>query len=202
MVIRAAWGRGGGRQREQSIPAVQPSVPYLEPKNSRPRPGSVAFIMALLAVGVGLAVKKWREDRKQRADEEYERRRWGQESALEVSYAQSPLEAKEYNLALARTRQAMAVHRAIQYMNFGSPARAIVEVQRALQENSTARCPVLSAQYDGEDMNRLYRLHLENTEMPAKYSVLLQLREMLDIKEADAEKLEQEVLGSSSSFSI
>ena len=40
--------------------------------------------MALLAVGVGLAVKKWREDRKQRADEEYERRRWGQESALEV----------------------------------------------------------------------------------------------------------------------
>jgi hypothetical protein len=51
-------------------------------------------------------------------------------------------------------------------------------------------------------MNRLYQLHLENTEMPAKYSVLLQLREMLDIKEADAEKLEQEVLGSSSSFSI
>lgn len=145
----------------------------------------MAFIMALLAVGVGLAIKKWREDRKQRADEEYERRRWGQESALEVptlhpallisvlciscmlmtqdffildsivsmrnrpsimalehrfpdylththngtwlvmqvSYAQSPLEAKEYNMALARTRQAMAVHRAIQYMNFGSPAR-------------------------------------------------------------------------------
>lgn len=54
----------------------------------------------------------------------------------------------------------------------------------------------------GVQMNRLYRLHLENTEMPAKFSVLLQLREMLDIKEADAEKLEQEVLGSSSSFSI
>jgi len=35
-------------------------------------------------VGVGLAVKRWREDRKQRADEEYERRRWGQERALEV----------------------------------------------------------------------------------------------------------------------
>lgn len=51
-------------------------------------------------------------------------------------------------------------------------------------------------------MKRLYQLHLENTEMPAKYSVLLQLREMLDINEADAEKLEQEVLGSSSSFSI
>ena len=44
----------------------------------------MAFILALLAVGVGFAVKRWREDRKQRADEEYERRRWGQESALEV----------------------------------------------------------------------------------------------------------------------
>jgi hypothetical protein len=51
-------------------------------------------------------------------------------------------------------------------------------------------------------MARLYQLHLENTELPAKYSTLLQLREMLDIKENDAEKLEQEVLGSGSSFSI
>lgn len=107
---------------------------------------------------------------------------------LQVSYAQSPLEAKEYNLALARTRQAMAVHRAVQYMNFGSPARyargaqccigaavvfkninktltrdfwcrALVELQRALQENSTARCPVLSAQYDGKDVSALPRCH-------------------------------------------
>ncbi len=28
-----------------------------------------------------------------------------------------------------------------------------MEVQRALQENSTARCPVLGAQYDGEDVS-------------------------------------------------
>jgi hypothetical protein len=51
-------------------------------------------------------------------------------------------------------------------------------------------------------MNRLYQLHLQNTDLPAKYSTLLQLREMLDIREADAEALEQEVLGSASAFSI
>ena len=51
-------------------------------------------------------------------------------------------------------------------------------------------------------MNRLYQLHLQNTDLPAKYATLLQLREMLDIKEADAEALEAEVLGSASAFSI
>ena len=66
-------------------------------------------------------------------------------------------------------------------------------MQKHLQDE-----PILSC----AQMARLYQLHLENTEMPAKYSTLLQLREMLDIKEIDAEKLEQEVLGSGSSFSI
>ena len=48
----------------------------------------------------------------------------------------------------------------------------------------------------------LYRVDVSNTEMPAKYSTLLQLRELLDIQEEQAEDLEQEVLGSASSFSI
>ena len=51
-------------------------------------------------------------------------------------------------------------------------------------------------------MDNLYRLYVSNTEMPAKYSTLLQLRELLDIQEEQAESLEQEVLGSASSFSI
>ena len=51
-------------------------------------------------------------------------------------------------------------------------------------------------------MNNLYRLYVSDTEMPAKYSTLLQLRELLDVKEQEAEHLEAEVLGSSSSFSI
>ena len=61
--------------------------------------------MALLAVGVGFVVKRWREDRKQRADEEYERRRWGQETALEVLYFTN---ASSYNLPC----QLLSGHRA------------------------------------------------------------------------------------------
>ena len=49
---------------------------------------------------------------------------------------------------------------------------------------------------------KLYRLHLENTEVPPDFAILLQLREMLSIPEADAEKLETEVFESGSAFSI
>ena len=112
-------------------------------------------------------------------------------SACQVGSAKNPLEAKEFNLALARTRQAMHVNKAVQMMRTGSPSRssfcirpgqnrlwkrssvlpspclavntrccdmavrvcrALVELQRALQENSAARCPVLSAHYDKEDV--------------------------------------------------
>ncbi len=50
-----------------------------------------------------------------------------------------------------------------------------MEVQRALQENSTARCPVLSAQYDGEDVSDwsanavLHILFLSCVDLDAKY---------------------------------
>ena len=115
--------------------------------------------------------------------------------AIQVGYAKNPLEAKEFNLALARTRQAMHVNKAIQMMRTGSPSRclscdslaragsleapkqfglfwassrdavprkcavhrAVVELQRALKENSAARCPVLSAQYDKEDVGGPHR---------------------------------------------
>ena len=49
---------------------------------------------------------------------------------------------------------------------------------------------------------RLYRLHLQNTEMPPDFATLLQLREMLSISETDAEQLETEIFESGSAFSI
>lgn len=49
---------------------------------------------------------------------------------------------------------------------------------------------------------RLYRLHLQNTEVPPNFAILLQLREMLAISEADAEQLEVEVFESGGAFSI
>ena len=45
----------------------------------------MAFVFGLLAVGIGFAVKRWREYRSYKADLEYERRRWGREQALEVT---------------------------------------------------------------------------------------------------------------------
>ena len=70
----------------------------------------------------------------------------------------------------------MYVNRAIQMMNSGSPSRcglggvaeefvigmlkmlsmhggrSVVDLERALEENSAVRCPVLSAAYDREDV--------------------------------------------------
>ena len=93
----------------------------------------------------------------------------------------SGMDSKEYQLALARTRQAMHVHKAVGFMNTSNSARqalpelsshaatpaqlycndkpflpepdlacrAVVELQRAMQENSIARCPILGAQHEG-----------------------------------------------------
>lgn len=48
----------------------------------------------------------------------------------------------------------------------------------------------------------LYKMHLQNTDVPAEFSTLLQLREMLAIDTRAAEYLEQEALQSGESFSI
>jgi hypothetical protein len=48
----------------------------------------------------------------------------------------------------------------------------------------------------------LYRMHLQNSEVPAKFSTLLQLRELLDIDGPEAEAIEVEVMQLGSSFSI
>jgi len=45
-------------------------------------------------------------------------------------------------------------------------------------------------------------MYLQNAEVPAKFSTLLQLREMLAIRAAEAEALEDEILSSGTSFSI
>lgn len=107
----------------------------------------------------------------------------------------------------------------------GNFFRAIVELKHALEENGVARGPLLSTNTDKNDVSfvsaclqsqvecvqqltscmqrlRLYRLHLQNTEMPPKFATLLQLREMLAIPEADAEQLETDVFESGSAFSI
>ena len=50
-------------------------------------------------------------------------------------------------------------------------------------------------------LRELYRLYLQNAEVPYQYAVLLQLREMLAIDSRTANALEQE-LQTASEFSI
>ncbi|CAK0755418.1 hypothetical protein CVIRNUC_002373 [Coccomyxa viridis] len=190
---------GRPKQEQEVILLVDPEPPAQE----RPRTREMTYMVGLFFLAAAFAVKRWRYMRSRKAEEEYGKRRWGQARVVnDVGYPQSHLDSKEYQLALARTRQAMHVHKAAAFMNTSNSTRAVVELQRAMQENSVARCPVLGAQHEGGTMSNLYRLYVSDTEMPAKYSTLLQLRELLDIKEQEAEHLEAEVLGSSSSFSI
>ena len=51
-----------------------------------------------------------------------------------------------------------------------------MEVRRALHQNSTCRAPLLSTQHSKADLAELYRLHLQESEVPADFGKLLQLR--------------------------
>lgn len=51
-------------------------------------------------------------------------------------------------------------------------------------------------------LRELYRMYLQNAEVPYKFATLLQLREMLAIGAEEGEALEQELLQSGASFSI
>jgi hypothetical protein len=79
-------------------------------------------------------------------------------------------------MALARTRQAVAVHRAIGFMSTANTARAMVELRRALHENSACRAPLVNVQHEARQLSELYRMHLQNSPVPADFAVLLQLR--------------------------
>jgi hypothetical protein len=110
--------------------------------------------------------------------------------------------SKEYRMALARTRQAMAVHKALGFMQTGNAPRAMVEVRRALHENSVCRAPVLNSQYTRRELQGLYRLHLQNAPVPADFATLLQLRTLLDLDFDEAERIEKELMEQGSAYSI
>lgn len=105
-------------------------------------------------------------------------------------------------MALARTRQAVSIQKALQYQRLANPARAKVELQRALSENAVCRAPLLAARYSKQQMQGLYKLYLETTELPPNYAHLLQLQDMLDLDKRDAEELEADIMENAAAFSI
>ena len=111
-------------------------------------------------------------------------------------------DGREYRMALARTRQAVAIHRALGFFNSNNTARAMVELRRALHENSVCRSPLLNTQHEAAQLQQLYRLHLENTAQPADFATLLQLRTLLDLDFDVAEKMERDVMEQESAYII
>ncbi|KAI8466940.1 MAG: hypothetical protein J3K34DRAFT_472091 [Monoraphidium minutum] len=109
---------------------------------------------------------------------------------------------RAYQLALARTRQALDVQRAVAYSKAGEPARAMVELRRALEENAVCRTPLLDGHQTRDELRALYRLHLTHTPVPHEFGTLLQLRELLGIGAQEGEDLEVELLSEGAFFSI
>lgn len=109
---------------------------------------------------------------------------------------------RSYQRALARTRQAAAVSKALAFLKTGEPARAYMELGRALSENSICRSPLLDGHHSKAELVEIYKLHLQNAEVPPNFATLLQLQEMLGLNQDEAENLELEVMQTPGAFSI
>eukprot|EP00775_Hariotina_reticulata_P001916 gene1916-2248_t len=107
-----------------------------------------------------------------------------------------------YKRALARTRQAQDVQRAVSYMHAGETARAMTELHRALEENDICRSPLLDGHQTKEELVQMYKLHIQNTEFPPQFAILLQLRAMFNLSHTESEQIEEEALRESQTFSI
>lgn len=78
----------------------------------------------------------------------------------------------------------------------------MVELHLALEENSICRSPLLQGHQTHSELTALYQLHIQNTEVPPNFAVLLQLRELLGLGADEAEDLEKQVLKEAEAFSI
>ncbi|KAK9840902.1 hypothetical protein WJX84_009995 [Apatococcus fuscideae] len=120
---------------------------------------------------------------------------------LPLFYTEPEESAEEYEQALASTRQAVAVLKAIGFMHACDAARTMVELRRAMQQNAIARVPLRQQAHETQELLGLYRTYLRNSEMPAPLDSLRQLQHLLTIQRPEAAKAEQEVM-SQAAFSI
>lgn len=110
-------------------------------------------------------------------------------------------DSKEFEIVLASVRQVVTFQRALQSMWEGDTVRAMVELHRVLEENAICRTPLNLTNYTQEDLEDMYRLHLQNSELPLQYATLLHLKQVLSLSDEKARELEDE-LKSTASFSI
>eukprot|EP00899_Mesostigma_viride_P012008 jgi/Mesvir1/20808/Mv07910-RA.1 len=107
-----------------------------------------------------------------------------------------------YDMALARIRQSTCLDRAFQNMRSRNDIRCLVDLERALEQNSICREPILPGVYSSEEVEEIYRLYLRSTGGPPDFGKLLQLRDMLQLSQVRARALEESVQTDDSSFSI
>lgn len=109
---------------------------------------------------------------------------------------------RSYQRALARSRQAAYVTKAMAYSKAGEPARAFMELARALSENSVCRSPLRDGHHTKDELVELYKLHIKYSEVPPNFATLLQMQELLGLDQDEAERIELEVLQAPGAFSI
>jgi len=112
-----------------------------------------------------------------------------------------PEDPRHHQRVLAKTRQAANIQNAATYQKAGEITKAMLELSKALNNNSVCRTPAM-VMLSPEDLAGLYRLHITNTEHPPNFATLLQLQEMLGLSQEEAERVEIEVLQTPGAFAI
>lgn len=110
---------------------------------------------------------------------------------------------RQYQRALARTRQATHISKSLGLLKMGDVSKAYMELQLALAENQICRSACLVGNHSKDEFLDLYRLHIKSqSEVPPQFSTLLQLKEMLGISGDEAERVEAEVMQTPGAFCI
>eukprot|EP00195_Chlamydomonas_chlamydogama_P012238 CAMPEP_0202901550 /NCGR_PEP_ID=MMETSP1392-20130828/14316_1 /ASSEMBLY_ACC=CAM_ASM_000868 /TAXON_ID=225041 /ORGANISM="Chlamydomonas chlamydogama, Strain SAG 11-48b" /LENGTH=173 /DNA_ID=CAMNT_0049588129 /DNA_START=296 /DNA_END=817 /DNA_ORIENTATION=+ len=173
------------------MPPVSPA-PWLLYDNANPL-WWVPPLIATLAAGI-LAYLLLRKRQQKPAVKEY--------PSQDLILAPSSEDPRQYARALALSRQAGHINKASALRRNGEVAKAHMEMQRALAENSVCRSPCMDGALNKEEYAALYRLHIQACEVPPNFATLLQLQEMLGLSQEEAEQIEIEVMSSPGSFSI
>lgn len=112
-----------------------------------------------------------------------------------------PADARQHQRVLAKARQASHINSAAAYNKSGEFTKAMLELAKALAENSVCRAPA-TLPHNKEVMADLYRLHIRYTEQPPSFATLLQLQEMLGLTQEEAERIELELMHCPGAFAI
>lgn len=124
-----------------------------------------------------------------------------QEPAPDADAEYAREDPRHHQRVLAKARQATCISSAVSYQKAGEVTKAMLELHKALQHNSVCRAPA-TTMHSPEEVADLYRLHLTTTEHPPNFATLLQLQEMLGMRQDEAARIEVEVLSMPGAFAI